>query len=386
MDSRVGDTNGNFIVLRDKSNKILFGKYGVNSVSEFNQMKRSVSSMALSDNGVLVIGYQYSDHGLVEVYDTSSASSHPTYTQVWTDDFGNGVAITPDARIVVVGSPRECKVYLYELNQGKFTSEQKITNREIPTFGWKVSISTSGRSLAISAPRARDDSGLDVGLIVIYNFIDDKWVKMKGLIKGRNEDRKLGLGGVAINEKLGRVYGMDQNGIIYTYQVRLIDCHVSYFEIFPSFRLLFYSTKDDVLIFHQNQLVLMETCLIPVVNASQGFVLLIQEVVLSYEQIQIAVSPVAQTCTVARELHSLQPRGQLDQMFLHLSRLDPCILQSNLVNHLLQVPLQQLRSLRLLQPLLPILRRVPVPILVALNLCTMATIVREIKSALLKVA
>lgn len=226
MDSRVGDSNGNSIVLRDKSNKILFVKYGVNSVLEFNNLKRSVSSMALSDDGVLVVGYQYSDHGLVEVYDTSSASTRPTYAQVWTADYGNGVAITPDAKMVVVGSPREGRVYLYELNQGKFTSERKITNKEIPTFGWKVSVSNSGQSLAISAPRARDDSGLEVGLVVIYNFIDDKWVKMKGLIQGRNEDRKLGLGGVAIDEKLGRVYEMDQNGIIDTYQVRLIDCKV----------------------------------------------------------------------------------------------------------------------------------------------------------------
>lgn len=213
-------------MLRDKSNKILLVKYGVKSLLEFNHLKRSVSSIALSDNGVLIVGYQYSDHGLVEVYDTSSASTRPTYVQVWTADYGNGVAITPDARIVVVGSPREGRVYLYELNQGKFTSEQKITNRDIPTFGWKVSISTSGRSIAISAPRARNDSGLDIGLIIIYNFIDDKWVKMRGLIQGGNEDRKLGLGGVAINEKLGRVYGMDQNGIINTYQVRSIDCNV----------------------------------------------------------------------------------------------------------------------------------------------------------------
>lgn len=221
MDSRVGDSNGNSIVFREKSNKILFGKYGV-TILEFNNLKRSVSSMALSDNNVLVVGYQYSDHGVVEVYDTSSASTRPTYAQVWMADYGNGVAITPDASKVVVGSPKEGGVYLYELNQGKFTSEQKITNREIPTFGWKVSVSTSGRSLAISAPRARDESGLDVGLIVIYNFIDDKWIKMRGMIQGRNEDRKLGLGGVAIDEKLGRVYGMDQNGVIDTYQVRFI--------------------------------------------------------------------------------------------------------------------------------------------------------------------
>lgn len=213
-------------MLRDLSNKILLVKYGVKGLLEFNHLKRSVSSIALSDNGVLIVGYQYSDHGLVEVYDSSSASTRPTYAQVWTADYGNGVAITPDARIVVVGSPREGRVYLYELNQGKFTSEQKITNRDIPTFGWKVSISTSGRSLAISAPRARNDSGLDIGLIIIYNFIDDKWVKMRGLIQGGNEDRKLGLGGVAINEKLGRVYGMDQNGIINTYQVRSIDYNV----------------------------------------------------------------------------------------------------------------------------------------------------------------
>ena len=216
-------------MLRGLSNKILLVKYGVKGLLEFNHLKQSVSSMALSDNGILVVGYQYSDHGLVEVYDTSSASTRPTYAQVWTADYGNGVAITPDARIVVVGSPREGRVYLYELNQGKFTSEQKITNRDIPTFGWKVSISTSGRSLAISAPRARNDSGLDIGLIIIYNFIDDKWVKMRGLIQGGNEDRKLGLGGVAINEKLGRVYGMDQSGIINTYQVRSIDCNVKYF-------------------------------------------------------------------------------------------------------------------------------------------------------------
>ena len=119
-------------MLRNKSNKILFVKYGVNSVSEFNHLKRSVSSMALSDDGVLVVGYQYSDHGLVEVYDTSSASTRPTYAQVWTTDYGNGVSITPDAKMVVVGSPREGRVYLYKLNQGKFTSEQKITNKEIP--------------------------------------------------------------------------------------------------------------------------------------------------------------------------------------------------------------------------------------------------------------
>lgn len=187
--------------------------------------------MALSDNGILVVGFQFQNYGLVEVYDTFVATSRPIYAQVWIADYGKGVAITPDASTVVVGSPKEGSVYVYEFSRRRFVLRNKVSNRGIPSFGWKVNISDSGQTLAVSAPQARNIDGLNVGAIVVYNYFNKELVAIDDFAYGGSEDRKLGLGGVAIDEKTGRVHGMDQNGIIDTYQVRTIVISLSFNDL-----------------------------------------------------------------------------------------------------------------------------------------------------------
>lgn len=222
-------------------------KYGKKNSVEYNDQKKRVSSIALSDNGYLAVGYQYQNIGLLEFHDTSSIHSRPIYAQVSTTLYGNGVAITPDASKVVVGSPEESRVYVYEFNRGNLLSKKTISNKEINSFGWKVAVSETGQTLAVSAPMARNDGGFTVGLIIIYILMDDEWVKLKDFAYGDSEDRKLGLGGVAVDEKLGRVHAIDENGIVDAYQVSinaLFECITFWYESRTQFKT--FSSVDSI--------------------------------------------------------------------------------------------------------------------------------------------
>jgi hypothetical protein len=101
-----------------------------------------------------------------------------------------------------------------------FASEHKIKHYD-PTsksFGWNVALAKDGQTIAIASPSAVS-SAVQVGAIFVYVWIDDDWTAVTEIIYGRNEIRKLGLGGIAINAGLARVDAKDHNDNVYSFVV-----------------------------------------------------------------------------------------------------------------------------------------------------------------------
>jgi hypothetical protein len=152
---------------------------------------------------------------ILNVFDLSTP-----YESFWQSGYGSGVDITPDSKMIAVGSPKERTVYTYILKNGLFASEHRIKHYDpiSKSFGWNVALAKDGQTIAIASPSAVS-SAVQVGAIFVYVWIDDDWTAVTEIIYGRNEIRKLGLGGIAINASLARVDAKDHNDNVYSFVV-----------------------------------------------------------------------------------------------------------------------------------------------------------------------
>jgi hypothetical protein len=218
---RTSSDSGSFIAMKSNSRDILILHEGKSS--SFNYPTGQLKSIAVSDEGIIIAGFERIDGtesglGVVLILNVFDLST--PYESFWQSGYGSGVDITPDSKMIAVGSPKERTVYTYILKNGLFASEHRIKHYDpiSKSFGWNVALAKDGQTIAIASPSAVS-SAVQVGAIFVYVWIDDDWTAVTEIIYGRNEIRKLGLGGIAINASLARVDAKDHNDNVYSFVV-----------------------------------------------------------------------------------------------------------------------------------------------------------------------
>ena len=174
---------------------------------------RTIQSITVSDNGLIVIGLNSAKSSIVRIFNGSLKKS--VFDEPWQLHFGNGLSITPTGKYLAIGSPGENKVYLYALNDTQenrgpiIKSSKKVIIRPgSESFGWKVGLSKSGTSVAIAAPSKKVES-LDVGVIYIYILVEDEWRVLDTVLYGSANSLRIGIGGVSIDDNIGIISVQD---------------------------------------------------------------------------------------------------------------------------------------------------------------------------------
>jgi hypothetical protein len=185
-------------------------------------------SVAISDNGIIIAGFEdsiSSSLGIVLILDVNTMELlPPKHSEAWTAGFGHGVHITPAADMIAIGDPVKNEVYTYKLNARysvDYLSKQVVKSPDsaFTSFGWKVALSHTGESLAVSCPEARLDNN-EVGAIYVYVYINNDWILIRPILFGdRNGVTRLGYAGIAINESEGRVDLLDKTENRYQFVV-----------------------------------------------------------------------------------------------------------------------------------------------------------------------
>lgn len=202
-------------------------KKRIPSPVSYSEPQGTIKSIAISNEGIIIIGYElsFSDDssagaGIIKIFDVSNLAT-PISQRPWIHQYGNGVDITPDATFVAIGSPNERTVYTYSLSRsGVLSQQRKVRGVAVETdtrFGWKVALSDDGQSLAVAAPFVVRD-GKQVGAIYVYSSVYNAWTLSADTLYGRDNMRKIGLGGIAISNIRGRVDARE-NDSIYSFEV-----------------------------------------------------------------------------------------------------------------------------------------------------------------------
>ena len=268
---RTNSAGKEYIVVKSRADTVVVLVDGKQkNALEYTEKNAAVRSMAISDNGIAIIGFESGGQvGIVKLVDFSSLIGPRVLdTRVWMLGFGNGVDITQNSMMAVIGSPNENAVYTYNIsNKGTFIPQKKITNKKMETFGWKVALSESGNTLAVTAPKAMNDKDSKVGAVTLYRNRESFWKQLDEIAYGLEETRKLGLGGVAVNEQTGRIDVVDEKGDFTSFQVSLyLNRNSTKYCLFLSQTTLMNSTRKTAKIM-RCQLEQMEICLMLNVGA-----------------------------------------------------------------------------------------------------------------------
>lgn len=211
--------NGRYIALRSNANDILSLAHGKSYI--YKRSRGQLKSLAVSDDGKLVAGFAVSSYlGLIQLFDASDMQV-PLDEKVWMNGYGSSVAINNDSTMVAVGSPNERTVYTYSLTGGSFHSEKriKLINSDMNDFGSKVALSENGETIAIASPHSHDQvRDVEAGGIHVYVLINERWILVAVILYGRDSMRRLGVGGLAVDDKNARVDAIDENEI-YSFEV-----------------------------------------------------------------------------------------------------------------------------------------------------------------------
>jgi hypothetical protein len=221
----------------------------------YNESMGNIISVAVSNIGIVAITSEFlscdlensacePQFNLVHVINLFSDDiSTSNYDEVWREGFGKGLSITPSASRLAIGSPSENSVYIYQLkNDSIDISTRKmikndssfISKQTVKSFGEKLALSESGKSLAVADSNLQNDSPNDKSgsgaIFVYYTNQRGEWEQLELVLYGSSFGlSKLGLGGVAIDEVNGLVHTMDKNGHYshFAFDVRCRDPHAS---------------------------------------------------------------------------------------------------------------------------------------------------------------
>ncbi len=127
------------------------------------------------------------------------------------DDFGYSVGITPDGRTIICGSPQwsdenydspgYVKVFSLEGDSSLGTDIWKQIGQDIigeakgDLFGYSVTISSDGETIAVGAPLNDGMNGVNSGHVRIYRLVDDdggSWKQIGQDIDGELENYEIG--------------------------------------------------------------------------------------------------------------------------------------------------------------------------------------------------
>lgn len=218
--------NAKYYVLKVEANAFTVRMYNDDSFQRtYTSTNGNLLSLAISDDGIIIAGFEDSisaSLGIVLILDANTMEVR--HSEAWTAGFGHGVHITPAADMIAIGDPVENKVYTFKLNTRysvDYLSKQVVKSPDstFTSFGWKVALSNTGESLAVSCPQARLDNN-EVGAIYVYVYINNDWILIRPILFGdRNGVTRLGYAGIAINELEGRVDLFDKTEIRYQFVV-----------------------------------------------------------------------------------------------------------------------------------------------------------------------
>jgi hypothetical protein len=214
------------------------------------------ASVAVSaDARTIVIGAPgyYADDskkGYVKVYRTNDDSENRVklgdtiYGYAALDQFGWSVDITANGKTIVIGSPGNwedndrpgyVRVFSLEVDVDLGTNAWKQIGTDITgeddgdAFGWSVSISEDGKTIAVGAPRANGENGDDSGRVRVYQMNDSQseWVQIGDDIEGEVADdysgESVSLSADGNKVAIGYPFGYDDNknisGYVKVYQM-----------------------------------------------------------------------------------------------------------------------------------------------------------------------
>ncbi len=194
-------------------------------------------ALALSEEGIMIATFAVqinsSDNrsrslSLVRILDVKRDQIRNLHNEVWTGQFGSGVAITASSEKIAIGSPEENKVYTYHMKYDRVLRQSRsvinCSSSACSDFGSKVALSTVGNTIAIAAPKSRRDN-VAVGKVFVYVWIDNVWEPIEVTLYGRNTMLHLGSNGIAIDDVNGRLDLKFSDKEQISYQVRAFDCH-----------------------------------------------------------------------------------------------------------------------------------------------------------------
>ncbi len=221
-DSIAVSDNENYTLVTQK-NSIIEESTGKSYLDPFGSMR----SMTISDSGVILASFQSytSDLSIVRILSIDDLSV-PLDNKIWKGGFGEGLFITPTANMVAIGFPRESTVFTFLLSEeGRFieSSQAVVRNQEdiSKTFGVKVALSNSGKSLAIACPKATIDAN-ESGAIFVYVWEDSDWKQINSVLYGTFYGAfQMGIGGIAIDDVYGLLHIRDNNDNFRSFKVRL---------------------------------------------------------------------------------------------------------------------------------------------------------------------
>ena len=112
--------------------------------------------------------------------------TNPDENRIKPSKYGTGISISEDGTIAAVGAPGNnedsfVRVYKYQNNTWEQLGNDIVNESILEKVGSSVSLSSNGLTVAIGAV---DGGDLDEGVIRIYKFIDNNWVKQGDDIVG----------------------------------------------------------------------------------------------------------------------------------------------------------------------------------------------------------
>ena len=174
-----------------------------------SKLFEEINAMAISNKGIMIITFGNTRLALRLVYimDVRNSSANVLYRKVWTNDFGDGISITEN--MVAISTPSERSVNTFELIGGlsiNYNSKALILNVRSDTdaFGRRLALAASGKSMAIVSQHSSKEAA-DVGKIYIYVREENSWSVTDYVLFGMSDVPFFGLGGVFVDDLIGRV-------------------------------------------------------------------------------------------------------------------------------------------------------------------------------------
>jgi uncharacterized coiled-coil protein SlyX len=178
--------------------------------------------VALSSDGLTIaigsriytINQVYSELGLVQIFKYINSSweqiGQDIYGEAISTVFGNNVSLSSDGTILAAGGNAvhggqtgHVKIYKY-IDSSWVQLGGNIYGSYNQNFGWKVSLSSDGSIVAISAYNA-------IGYVIIYKYTDSSWIQIGTTIVGEAANDNFGWSMELSSDGLTVVAGSENN-------------------------------------------------------------------------------------------------------------------------------------------------------------------------------